>query len=50
MTTPNALHPNVLTPADLEPNWRWEGRLPAWGTHRLILNGALIMIGCVATA
>ena len=31
MTTPNALHPNVLTPADLEPNWRWEGRLPAWG-------------------
>ncbi len=30
MTTPNALHPNVLTPTDLEPNWRWEGRLPAW--------------------
>ena len=27
----SALTPNVLTPQDLEPNWRWEGRLPAWG-------------------
>ena len=26
-----ALTPNILQPADLEPNWRWEGRLPAWG-------------------
>ena len=26
-----ALTPNVLTPQDLEPNWRWENRLPAWG-------------------
>src|SRR6056297_586500 len=26
-----ALKPNVLTPQDLEPNWRWENRLPAWG-------------------
>ena len=26
-----ALTPNVLTPQDLEPNWRWESRLPAWG-------------------
>lgn len=23
--------PGVLTPQDLEPDWRWEGRLPAWG-------------------
>ena len=27
----SALTPNVLTPQDLEPNWRWEARLPAWG-------------------
>ncbi len=26
-----ALMPNLLTPQDLEPNWKWEGRLPAWG-------------------
>ncbi len=26
-----ALTPNILTPQDLEPNWTWEGRLPAWG-------------------
>ena len=26
-----ALTPNVLTPQDLEPNWRWEGKIPAWG-------------------
>ena len=26
-----ALTPNVLTPQDLDPNWRWEARLPAWG-------------------
>ncbi len=26
-----ALTPNVLVPADLEPNWKWQGRLPAWG-------------------
>ena len=26
-----ALTPNVLTPTDLEPQWNWEGRLPAWG-------------------
>ena len=26
-----ALTPNVLKPADLDPHWNWEGRLPAWG-------------------
>ena len=26
-----ALTPNVLSPQDLQPNWNWEGRLPAWG-------------------
>jgi len=26
-----ALTPNILTPQDLEPNWEWEGRIPAWG-------------------
>ena len=26
-----ALTPNILTPADLEPHWKWEGRIPAWG-------------------
>lgn len=26
-----ALTPNLLTPQDLEPHWKWEGRLPAWG-------------------
>ena len=26
-----ALMPNLLTPRDTEPHWRWEGRLPAWG-------------------
>ncbi|MXN64923.1 M24 family metallopeptidase [Stappia sp. GBMRC 2046] len=26
-----ALTPNILKPQDLEPNWKWEGRLPAWG-------------------
>ena len=26
-----ALTPNVLTPQDLEPNWKWEARIPAWG-------------------
>ncbi|WP_428647960.1 M24 family metallopeptidase [Roseibium sp.] len=26
-----ALTPSILTPQDLEPNWIWEGRLPAWG-------------------
>jgi len=26
-----ALMPNLLTPQDLEPNWEWRGRLPAWG-------------------
>ena len=26
-----ALRPNILQPADLDPQWRWEGRLPAWG-------------------
>ena len=31
MTHTNALTPNVLTPQDLEPHWKWEGRLPAWG-------------------
>jgi len=25
------LTPNTLQPADLAPNWNWEGRLPAWG-------------------
>lgn len=26
-----ALTPNILKPSDLEPNWQWEGRIPAWG-------------------
>ncbi len=26
-----ALMPNLLTPTDLEPNWEWRERLPAWG-------------------
>ena len=26
-----ALMPNMLTPQDLEPNWEWRERLPAWG-------------------
>jgi len=26
-----ALMPNLLTPQDLEPNWEWRDRLPAWG-------------------
>ena len=26
-----ALNPRILQPSDLDPNWRWEGRLPAWG-------------------
>ena len=26
-----ALMPNLLTPKDLEPNWEWRERLPAWG-------------------
>ncbi|MEM1429187.1 MAG: Xaa-Pro peptidase family protein [Pseudomonadota bacterium] len=26
-----ALTPRILQPSDMEPNWRWEGRLPAWG-------------------
>ena len=26
-----ALMPNLLTPQDLEPNWQWEARIPAWG-------------------
>ncbi len=26
-----ALTPNVLGPADLEPHWNWQGRLPTWG-------------------
>ena len=26
-----ALMPNLLTPQDLEPNWEWRERLPAWG-------------------
>ena len=26
-----ALMPNMLTPQDLEPNWEWRDRLPAWG-------------------
>ena len=26
-----ALRPNILTPADLDPQWSWQGRLPAWG-------------------
>ena len=26
-----ALNPRILQPQDMEPNWRWEGRLPAWG-------------------
>ena len=27
----NALMPNLLTPQDIEPNWQWEGKIPAWG-------------------
>ena len=26
-----ALMPNMLTPQDLEPNWEWRDKLPAWG-------------------
>ena len=26
-----ALTPNILQPFDLEPNWQWGSRLPAWG-------------------
>jgi Xaa-Pro aminopeptidase len=26
-----ALTPNILTAQDLEPQWKWENRLPAWG-------------------
>ena len=26
-----ALMPNLLTPQDLEPNWEWRDKLPAWG-------------------
>ena len=26
-----ALTPNILTPQDLQPNWQWDRRLPAWG-------------------
>lgn len=26
-----ALNPRILQPGDMDPNWRWEGRLPAWG-------------------
>ncbi|KZM48760.1 Xaa-Pro peptidase family protein [Labrenzia sp. OB1] len=26
-----ALTPRILQPGDMDPNWRWEGRLPAWG-------------------
>jgi Xaa-Pro aminopeptidase len=26
-----ALTPSILQPIDLDPDWRWEGRLPAWG-------------------
>ena len=32
MNTHNpALTPNVLQPVDLDPGWKWEGRIPAWG-------------------
>ena len=27
----NALMPNLLTPQDLETNWEWRDRIPAWG-------------------
>ena len=26
-----ALMPNLLTPQDLEPNWEWREKIPAWG-------------------
>ncbi len=26
-----ALNPRILHPGDMDPNWHWEGRLPAWG-------------------
>ncbi len=26
-----ALNPRILQPGDMDPNWLWEGRLPAWG-------------------
>jgi Xaa-Pro aminopeptidase len=26
-----ALSPRILQPGDMDPHWRWEGRLPAWG-------------------
>ena len=27
----NALSPRILQPGDLDPNWRWDKRLPALG-------------------
>ena len=45
----NALMPNLLTPQDLEPNWEWRDRLPAWATPRWISSAALITTGCAAT-
>ena len=27
----NALMPNLLTPQDLETNWEWRDKIPAWG-------------------
>ena len=34
-----ALMPNLLTPQDTEPYWKWEGRLPAWGHTSVELPG-----------
>ncbi len=30
MTT-NALNPRILQPGDIDPNWRWDKHIPAWG-------------------
>ncbi len=27
----NALNPRILQPGDVDPNWRWDKHIPAWG-------------------
>ncbi|MEM8854045.1 MAG: aminopeptidase P family N-terminal domain-containing protein, partial [Pseudomonadota bacterium] len=27
----DALNPRILQPGDIDPNWRWDRHLPAWG-------------------
>ena len=31
MTMTNALNPRILQPGDIDPNWRWDKHIPAWG-------------------